>query len=296
MVTNFLNEVSTGRGASSISIRILERLWTWVVQPILERLHLIKPASESQTLPHITWCPTGPLLQLPLHAAGIYDASKQHRPRVYDYVVSSYTPSLSALQQRGRQAPSTLSSQPSLLMVAQPATPNFSPLPGTREECARIRAVLSGATCTLIEHEQAVVADTHAIIGQYPWVHLACHGKQDTTDPTQSAFALYDGPLTLSALMNTVADNAELAFLSACQTAVGDEKVPEESAHLAAGDQDAPIVAEAYYKKSVELRSSGMIKAGTGAAYALHEAVKVLREGVGEQNIIKWAPFVHFGV
>lgn len=35
--------------------------------------------------------------------------------------------------------------------------------------------------------------------------------------------------------MGMVAKNAELAFLSACQTAVGDEKIPEESAHLAAG-------------------------------------------------------------
>lgn len=35
--------------------------------------------------------------------------------------------------------------------------------------------------------------------------------------------------------MVTSADNAELAFLSACQTAVGDEKIPEESIRLAAG-------------------------------------------------------------
>ena len=34
----------------------------------------------------------------------------------------------------------------------------------------------------------------------------------------------------------------------------------------------------------------------TGAAYALHEAVKVLRETVGESNFMRWAPFVHYGV
>lgn len=56
------------------------------------------------------------------------------------------------------------------------------------------------------------------------------------------------------------------------------------------------VVAEAYYKKLIELRTSGAVTTGTGAAYALHEAVKVLREKVGEQNIVKWAPFVHFGV
>lgn len=199
-------------------------------------------------------------------------------------------------------------------MIAQPATPGLGRLPGTKHECTRIRTVLSQTASTLLEHDQAIVAHILDVMSQYSWVHLACHGIQDKTDPTQSAFVLYDGRLTLSALMTTVADNAELAFLSACQTALGDEKRPEESAHLAAGmltvgfqgvvatmwsigDRDAPIVAEAYYRKLVELRSSGAVGAGhTGAAYALHEAVKVLREDVGEENFVKWAPFVHFGI
>ena len=133
-------------------------------------------------------------------------------------------------------------------------------------------------------------------------------------DPTQSAFALYDGPLTLSRLMGMVADNAELAFLSACQTAAGDEKIPEESAHLAAGmlavgfkgvvatmwsirDEDAPVVVEEYYKKLLEFRNIGTVQRGqTGAAYALHEATKRLRKEVGERSFERWIPFVHYGV
>ena len=114
--------------------------------------------------------------------------------------------------------------------------------------------------------------------------------------------------------MATVADDAELAFLSACQTAVGDEKTPEESAHLAAGmlavgykgvvatmwsimDEYAPIVVEAYYKKLLALRSDGELGEGeTGAVYALHEATRVLRKKVGEDKFMRWVPFVHFGV
>ena len=145
-------------------------------------------------------------------------------------------------------------------------------------------------------------------------IHLACHGSQNTEDPTKSAFELYDQSLTLSTLMRTASDNVELAFLSACQTAVGDPKIPEESAHLAAGmlavgfkgvigtmwsimDADAPVIVEAYYKKLIELRKSGAVAQGyTGAAYALHDAARVLRERVGEQKFMRWAPFVHFGV
>ena len=128
-----------------------------------------------------------------------------------------------------------------------------------------------------------------------------------------SAFALYDGPMTLSALTGTESKSAELSVLSACQTGVGDEKVPEKSVRLAAGmlavgfkgvigtmwsifDDDAPIIAEAYYTKLLELRSSGDVAPGyTGAAYALHHAAKVLREHVGEKKIWRWAPYVHFG-
>ncbi|KZV59768.1 TPR-like protein [Peniophora sp. CONT] len=306
-------DISPARGDAYMFGRILARLWTWVVQPILQHLNLITIQSDSARLPHITWCPTGPLTQLPLHAAGIYDVKQNYRPHIFDFVVSSYTPSLSALL-RCSQSLKHRSSQPNMLVVAQPATPGLTHLPGTKKECACIRAIIPDTAYTLLEHEQAVVEKTAAVIDKYPWVHFACHGVQDATDPTQSAFALYDGRLTLSMLMGTVADNVELAFLSACQTAVGDEKIPEESAHLAAGmlvvgfkgviatmwsigDEDAPIVAEAYYKKLMELRSSGAVGTGqTGAAYALHEAVKVLREKVGEQNFVKWAPFVHFGV
>ncbi|KZV61475.1 hypothetical protein PENSPDRAFT_658857 [Peniophora sp. CONT] len=182
-----------------------------------------------------------------------------------------------------------------MLVVAQPATPGLSNLPGTQKECARIRALIPDTAYTLLEHEQAVVAKTATVINQYPWVHFACHGVQDAVDPTQSAFALYDGRLTLSMLMGTVADNAELAFLAAGMLVVGFKGVIATMWSI--GDEDAPIVAEAYYRKLLDLRSSGTVGAGrTGAAYALHEAVKVLREKVGEQNLVKWAPFVHFGV
>ncbi|VDB94403.1 unnamed protein product [Peniophora sp. CBMAI 1063] len=102
----------------------------------------------------------------------------------------------------------------------------------------------------------------------------------------------------------TTADNAELAFLSACQTIIGDEKIPEESMHLAAGmlavgyeggiatmwsikDDDTPVVDEEYHKGLLALRASGVLGAGeTGAAYALHEAAERLREKVGEKNVL----------
>lgn len=183
------------------------------------------------------------------------------------------------------------------------------------DESTRLQQVLdeSHIQSEILNDKSATVAAVRTVMDRYPWVHLACHGSQHPSQPTQSAFHLYDGPLSLSDLMQTVSDNAELAFLSACQTATGDEKNPEESVHLAAGmlavgfkgviatmwsigDADAPIVVEAYYEKLLELRRTGAVGRGeTGAAYALHEATKVLRDRVGERNFLSWAPFVHFG-
>ncbi|KZV76187.1 hypothetical protein PENSPDRAFT_747881 [Peniophora sp. CONT] len=275
---------------------VLWKLWIWVMRPILQALNFMKtPASD--LLPHITWCPTGPLTQLPLHAAGIYDFFEGTLLRSHEDL-------------RARPPPS----RPNVLVVAQPETPGYAALPHTRHESERISNVLTNSTPTILMDKAATVVNTTAALRMCTWVHLACHGYQDTQDPTQSAFALVDRPLTLSALMGATADNAELAFLSACETAVGDENNPEESVHLAAGmlavgfkgvvatmwsiwDVDAPVIVEAYYRKLIELRGSGKLAPGyTGAAYALHEAMKILRERVDEEKFVRWAPFVHFGV
>jgi CHAT domain-containing protein len=137
------------------------------------------------------------------------------------------------------------------------------------------------------------------------WIHLACHGVQDGIN---SAFLLIDRPLTLQEIMKQTFSNAELAFLSACETAKGDSELPGEAIHLAAGmmmagygsvvatmwsiqDEDGPIVAEKFYKYLIEEADGDSSR----AAYALHYAVAHLRETVGEEKFMRWAPFIHFG-
>ncbi|VDC01141.1 unnamed protein product [Peniophora sp. CBMAI 1063] len=289
---------------------LLECLWDWVVRPVLEALNLL---CNAEAQPHITWCPTGPLTRIPLHAAGRY--SERNGPRAYDYVVSSYAPSLSALT-RAAEGLAKKAASSSVLIVTQSETPGHAPLRGTMEESRRLCQLLNGSKMPhdVLNHKQATREAVLSVMDRHSWVHFACHGSQRKSDPTKSAFHLYDGPLSLADLMQTVSDDAELAFLSACQTATGDEKNPEEAVHLAAGmlavgykgvvatmwsigDADAPVVVEAYYKKLLELRSARTLGKGeTGAAYALHEAVQVLRKRVGETNFLRWAPFVHYGV
>jgi len=107
----------------------------------------------------------------------------------------------------------------------------------------------------------------------------------------------------------------ELAFLSACQTSSGAEKLSEEAVHLAAGmlaagyrsvvatmwsikDQYGPVVAERFYKYLMERgEASGQPRLDTSsAAYALHDAIQGIRETLGdtEQGLLTWVPYVHF--
>jgi CHAT domain-containing protein len=66
------------------------------------------------------------------------------------------------------------------------------------------------------------------------FVHFACHGVQDSKDALQSGFCLHDRRLTVSNLMDLKLDNAFFAFLSACETAKGDAKQPDQLIHLTA--------------------------------------------------------------
>ena len=90
---------------------------------------------------------------------------------------------------------------------------------------------------------------------------------------------------------------------------MGDDKLPEEAIHLAAGmllagyrsvvatmwsiqDNDAPIVAEKFYEHLIEDAGGDSGR----AAYALHKAVVHLVEVRGEDKVMQWGSFIHLGI
>jgi CHAT domain-containing protein len=64
-------------------------------------------------------------------------------------------------------------------------------------------------------------------------LHLASHGIQEP-DPLKSAFLMQDGQFSIEDIMELNLPHAVFAFLSACQTAKGDERAPDQAVHLAA--------------------------------------------------------------
>ncbi|KAI0092623.1 CHAT domain-containing protein [Irpex rosettiformis] len=285
---------------------VLADLWRLVVKPIIDLIKTLPTTSATNELPHITWCPTGPLVFLPLHAAGIYPIDGPSQ-MIMDHAVSSYTPTLEALLRP--RTPVKTGQVPRILVVAQPDTPGCNPIKATEGEATLVQSHFSKTTDILKRSEGTVNAVLEGM-GTHDWVHLACHGIQRYDDPTSSSFALHDGKLTLSMLMAKSLPNAQLAVLSACQTATGDERLSEEAVHLAAGmlnvgyksvigtmwsiyDSSAPIVTNKFYEAmSKQVSEGGELL----PAQALHEATKVLRQQYGEQDFVRWVPFVHFGL
>ncbi|CAA7269579.1 unnamed protein product [Cyclocybe aegerita] len=300
--------------------RILRSLWLDVVQPILSGIGYSSPPSHRM---RIWWCPTGPLAFLPLHAAGIYGEDRTPGSLVSDFVVSSYTPTVTALLEKLKEEPAKKQGHDTILLVSQPETPGRTKLPGAKKETEALIALMSGKGIEpqLLEGEEATTVRVKTEMAAHSCIHLACHAVQDIAKPLNSGFCLHDGLLQLLEIMPQRLANTEHAFLSACQTSTGDENLSDEAVHLAAGmlaagyrgvvatmwsirDKYGPEIASTFYSRLLEEGEScaeeGVVTKidGAGAARALDFSVQKIREklGDGESDLLAWLPYVHFGV
>jgi len=173
------------------------------------------------------------------------------------------------------------------------------------------------STSLSLEGAAATVSRVKLEMESHSSIHFACHANQNIENPLKSGFYLHDGRLELADIMKQKIAHCELAFLSACQTSTGHEKLSEEVVHLAAGmlavgyrsvvatmwsinDNYGPMVAESFYKYLVEKEETLPVSPqinGAGGAYALHHAIQSIRERVGdtEDGLLMWVPYVHFG-
>ena len=283
---------------------ILRELWDKIVSPITKVL-LQYVRRESR----IWWCPTADFSFLPLHAAGPYRKGQEN---LADMFISSYTPTLSALiRARRRGLPNPEMRVQQFVAIGQAEAPKQSKLHSIGIELASIGQCVDGLTTfTRIEGQEACISRVTDELSRNEWVHLACHGLLDKKQPFESAFALYDGHLTIHRIVGCNFMNAEFAYLSACHTTVGDEESPDEVIHLASAmqfagfrsvigtmwqvdDKEANKVAPLFYQHMVDM--SGRLD-HTRAAFALWKtmgSLKSLKSGKVplDQRIL----YVHIG-
>lgn len=282
----------------------LEWLWEHIACPVLDRLAW--PA-EATAPPRLWWCPTASLTALPLHAAGRYprSAAGSTKPVGLPYAaVSSYTTTLSALIE-ARQRPSP--ADPTLLAVALTSTERgHAMLPAVAAELHALDEIF-GHRLTVLAEDAATSAAVRQQLPMHTWAHFACHGWLDMTAPTGSGLCLRDVDLNLLDIADLQLGTADLAFLSACHTRLGNAQLPDEAGHTAAAlriagfrhviaalwsinDQVTPQVTATFYRHLVGPDGP----TSTDAALALHHSVAELRAKY-LTDPIAWVPFVHDG-
>jgi CHAT domain len=308
------NQPIGARLAASTAITdTLGWLWDTVTGPVLERIGLDHCPADGEW-PRLWWIPTGVLAFLPLHAAGHHPAEGLHRTRagdpvprtVMDRAISSYAPTVRALMHM-QSRPVSSAAPPRPLVVAIPETPQAPRLPGAVAEAHLVSDRFPGA-----ELLEGAVATRHRVLDALPlhdWVHFACHAYSDPVHPSASSLLLHDGPMTVTAITSQRADNAEVAFLSACSTARGGGRLADETIHIAGAFQLAgyanvvatlwpipdDLAVEAARSIYEQISADSKTLPLLSVAAAVHASVRYLRNAYPAAPTI-WAAYIHYGV
>lgn len=271
---------------------VLTWLWESVCEPVLRRLGHTAPPPAGGSWPRVWWIPAGPLSLLPLHAAG--PASGE---AVIDRVISSYTPTVSALVQARRSTPPR---HVRGLAVGVPTVPGLRTLTCAAAEA---EAIARGLGVTPLLGSSATTRSTLAALATATHAHFACHALTDPRDPSASCLMLADGRLTVRDLAPVVANDGYLAYLSACGTAFGGSRLVDESVHIASALHVAGFahvigtlwpVDDAMADHQMARSCYELLADGHDPAAALHTVVRRLRDAQPGHPAL-WAAHVHVG-
>ncbi|MGW3954629.1 CHAT domain-containing protein [Streptomyces sp. NPDC004752] len=287
---------------------VLKWLWDNITGPVLDALGHHGPPADGTPWPRLWWAPGGFLSLLPLHAAGHHDDPTSGRT-VMDRVVSSYTPTIRTLRHARRRQTAAGTCAHTSLIVAMPTTPGLPDLRNVPDETELLADILPAPLVLTEPDRDRVLAD----LPGRAVAHFACHGSYDIDDPAASRLLLHDheqNPLTVADLNAINLDGAQLAYLSACHTALNPaERLLGEGMHLAGGLQAAgfPQVVGTLWEVDDEIAVeitddfyTGLRDTRTGkldlgrAARSLHRAVRSQRDNYpGTPSL--WASHLHFG-
>jgi tetratricopeptide (TPR) repeat protein len=313
MTRGSLNIPGTGISMS----QTMEWLWDAVARPVLDALGFQKPPARAMW-PRVWWIPTGLLSLLPLHAAGC------HRPSSYDSVidrvVSSYSPSITALLHAQRNSTNFHKASGECLLVSMATTPGYPSLCWAEIE-TRLVARLYPDSASKLTLKDPCKKDVISHLKNCDIFHFAGHGKSDPYDPSKSCLLLNDwqiDPLTVEDLIGLKRYGARrpfLAYLSACSTGENaaegllDESISLMTACQLAGfrhivgslwetyDKYSEVAAGEFYK----VLGAAAIIDDRAIAWGVHQASRYLRkhakvaESSTEANVFAWAAYIHVG-
>jgi CHAT domain-containing protein len=231
-----------------------------------------------------------------------------HASPAKDEFIHSYTSTLGSLLDAYARNPSSIATKLAVVGVTHTDSTRGGFLNGVEPEVRKILSIAKDSQVQCLLGEQATIDAVKLQLQDCSWVHLACHGYQNSQYPTHSHLRLYGGDLELETILRMPLPHAQFVFLAACQTAMGDAQLVNESFHLGGGfitagfqsaigtmwsmnDHNGPVVAEIVYS---HLFRDGQDPRHTDTAEALQLAVKHLKDTKVPYE--RWIPFIHMGV
>ena len=186
-------------------------LYKWLIKPAEEEL--IKSGINT-----LVFVPDGPLRSIPMSA--LHDGEQF----LIEKFAIATTPGITITDPK----PFRRRDVRVLANGLSTAVQGYSALPSVKQELKNIQAVFNTRVYQ-DNHYQLESIEDELTKGDYSIVHFATHGEFNS-DPKKSFLLTHDSKLTMGKLENTIglrrfqSEPIDLLVLSACQTAVGDEK------------------------------------------------------------------------
>lgn len=309
--------LSTGRPEDGIArnkelLEILRWLWLEAVAPVLDALGFRdpreRPPRPSRDRPRVHWVLSGFMAVFPLHAAGIYGRGQSES--AMDYIVSSYSASLGCMKFAGiREREQTDDAEMTAKCFIMGARPGSDELRRVDAEAKAFQSCYPQATVVEGPTRSQVLQD----LGSCSFVHFACHGEftEISADIEPALLIGQVDTLNRRDMQGMVNQRARLVYLSACLTAATSSlAMVDESYTLVnqfqlmgfpnvigtlwdVGNVASMAIATRFYSNLVAFGptncNSSLI------ALSLHDAVAWYRGSAAENDVLGWAPFVHFG-
>jgi CHAT domain-containing protein len=264
-------------------------LYNWLIAPLRKVLDIY----EIKTLVIV---PDGPLRMIPMSA--LHDGNH--------FLIEDFAIAIVPGIDMTDTWPLSRTDANILLNGLSESVQNFSPLPNVPRELKQISAIFSQAKVLL--NRDFLIKEMDQALEQTPYtfIHIASHG-QFHRDHRRTFLLTYDSKLTMERLQQLLKINevrqwaVELLTLSACQTAVGDERASLGLAGVAlkagarsalaslwfVNDESTSALISKFYQE--------LTKPGVSKAQALQQAQKQLMTINRFNHPAYWAPFLLIG-
>ncbi|KAJ4065440.1 hypothetical protein NW756_004716 [Fusarium oxysporum] len=192
-------------------------LWIWetIAKPVL--VHLGLSPAPSNNRPRLWLIPTGPLTNLPIHAAGDYTKRRPESISISDYAVCSYSTSIKALN-LARERPVAMPEGARALLVGTEDSPGVAKLQFASKEIPTLDDICRsrGLEVSQPNHKEGILQG----LASCNLFHFAGMFRGNWEDPLKSQLLLANGSITVKDILDATPrlHPPYLAYLSGCDT------------------------------------------------------------------------------